>query len=79
MTEEQSDTITRGNGWFSRKLWFCMLMVALATLLLWFTKVSEESWLAICTASIWAYVAGNFGSAAADSLAKILASLTVKK
>lgn len=79
MTDEQPDTITSGNGWQSRKLWFCVLLVTLATALLWFSRVGEETWLAVATASVWAYVAGNVGSAAAESLAKILAAISVKK
>ncbi len=73
-------TEVKGNGWRSRKLWFCLLVVAASTAVLFYSpKVTGDHWLAVVTATVWAYVVGNVGTTAADTMSKVLAVVLGKR
>lgn len=75
MTEAvAAEDVQRSPRWASRKLWFCASLLALATWLLWQGKLGEASWLSVAGTTAWAYISGNVGQVAADSLAKIVAA-----
>lgn len=59
----------------SRKLWVCLILLALSTALLMVGKIGEASWLSIAGTIAWAYITGNVGQTAASSLADVLAAM----
>lgn len=71
--------VERRGAWRSRKLWFCLLTEATATVLLYLGLIKEPSWLVVTTTCLWAYIAGNVGTTASDALAKILAALVTPR